>query len=226
MTQTRHTFRTVPGYSLPVLSADDLARLHEYAERYHVTHLRFTPASHLAVAVEDDQSYEQFCTAVIPLMTPLPKNGTIIHSCNDHVRCSHEFENSSSIVTRLTDLDFGPKMPAKLKIGVAGCYRCCTMVRVRDIGIFPAARNSARWNLSFGGNGGRSPRIGDVIATGLLEDELIDTVFRAVQVYREHGKPRERTASFVTRIGVEPFLEQVGTLKKLPDLTQVNEVPR
>jgi len=208
-TPSRKTFRTVPGHALPIVSPDTLARLHDCAVRYNVTQLRVTPASRLAVAVEDDHLFEQFCTAVTPLMEPLPQNGAIIHSCNDHVRCTHEFEDSSVIVSRLSDLEFGADMPAKLKIGVAGCYRCCTMVRIRDIGIFPAARNSSRWNLSFGGSGGHTPRIGDILATGLLENALITMVSHAVAVYREHALKRERTAAFIERFGIEPFREQI-----------------
>lgn len=205
---TRDSFKIISGYSLPVLTKEDLANLHALSTRFNIEQMRFTPGSQLAVCGLDEPSFQEFRNAVVPFMKALPANGTIIHSCNDHCRCAHEFADTSDLVRQISDLNIEQPLPAKLKIGVAGCYRCCTMVRVRDIGIFPAAKNGPKWNLSFGGNGGYNPRIGDIIAENLSEQDVIDAMHTAVEIYRQHGKKHERTARFISRFGVELFLEE------------------
>jgi NAD(P)H-nitrite reductase large subunit len=62
---------------------------------------------------------------------------------------------------------------------------------------------SGGWTVIFGGNGGTRPRIGDVVARNLSGDEAIDLVERLLEYYRNHAKPRERTARFMERVGME-----------------------
>lgn len=207
--QTRKSFRTIQGYALPLLTPDDLGRLHDLCVQFNIELIRFTPGSQLAVSGIDNASFQKFCDALIPFMEPLTTNGMIIHGCNDHSHCPHEFGDTSSIVKRLAELELEQPLPAKIKVGVAGCYRCCTMVRVRDVGIYSAAKNSFKWNVSFGGNGGYNPRIGDLIATDLNEDEAIEMVYQALSAYRQHGRKRERTAPFLSRYGIENFLDEI-----------------
>lgn len=211
--QSRKIFKTVDGYAFPILTPTDLVRLHDLSRQFNIDQIRFTPTSQLSVSGIDGDSFQDFRQAVIPFMEPLPTNGTIIHSCNDHYQCAHEFEDTSIIVRRLADLELEQPLPAKIKIGVAGCYRCCTMVRVRDVGIFPGARNSSTWSLSFGGNGGYNPRIGDIIATDLHEIEVIDMVYRIISTYRQHARKYERTAPFLIRYGIDNFINEIKKMK-------------
>jgi len=207
----RNTFRTIPGYTLPTLTPEGIALLHELSSRFKIDAIRFTTASSVGVAGLDDESFTEFSRALIPIMTPRPANGiTTIHSCNERCRCDHECADTGVISRKLTTLEFEQPLPAKLKVAVAGCTRSCTMVRVRDIGIYPDAAIPLRWTISFGGNGGARPRIGDVLATGLNVSEAMETVRTAVNVYRSLAEKRERTAVFLDRIGIDRFSEEIA----------------
>jgi NAD(P)H-nitrite reductase large subunit len=99
--------------------------------------------------------------------------------------------------------------PAKLKIGISGCPRCCGESHTRDIGIMGTNRG---WTVIFGGNSGTRPRIGDIIAGHLSKEEALDLVQRVLEYYRSHAKPNERTARFMERTGIDTLKSELLTL--------------
>ena len=96
--------------------------------------------------------------------------------------------------------------PAKLKIGVSGCPRSCGESHTRDVGFLGTARG---WTVIFGGNGGTRPRIGDVIARNLSRDDALDLAGRLLEYYKAHADPKERTARFMERVGMETLRSEL-----------------
>jgi len=99
-------------------------------------------------------------------------------------------------------------LPAKLKMGVSGCLRCCGESYLRDVGLLGSAKG---WTVIFGGNSGGKPRIGDVMAKDLTKEEALDLVRRLLDYYRKHARPGERTARFMERVGFETIRRDVLT---------------
>jgi NAD(P)H-nitrite reductase large subunit len=123
-----------------------------------------------------------------------------VQACLGTESCRYGNQDSLGLA-RAVEARFRERIyPAKLKIGVSGCPRCCGESHTRDIGILGSARG---WTVIFGGNGGTRPRIGDVVARNLSEEEALDLVERILEYYRSHAKPKERTARFMERIGME-----------------------
>jgi NAD(P)H-nitrite reductase large subunit len=98
------------------------------------------------------------------------------------------------------------ELPAKLKIGVSGCQFCCAENFVRDIGVL-GKKNG--WTISFGGHSGNRPRIGDILATDLSDDEAILLINNSFKFYKDHARKKERTSRFIERIGLEDFKKNV-----------------
>lgn len=109
--------------------------------------------------------------------------------------------------------------PAKLKMGISGCPRCCGESHTRDIGILGTSRG---WTVIFGGNSGTRPRIGDIIARNLSGEEALDLVERLLEYYRNHAKPKERTARFMERIGIDTLRSELLSLIPYIPLEKVN----
>ena len=109
--------------------------------------------------------------------------------------------------------------PAKLKMGISGCPRCCGESHTRDIGIMGTVRG---WTVIFGGNSGTRPRIGDVIAKNLSGDEALDLVERLLEYYRNHAKPKERTARFMERTGMDTLRSELLSFIPYIPLEKVN----
>jgi NAD(P)H-nitrite reductase large subunit len=123
-----------------------------------------------------------------------------VRSCPGIQNCKNGMQDSLGLAlvieAKYRELPF----PAKLKIGISGCPRCCGDSRTRDIGIMGS---KGGWTVLFGGNSGTKPRFGDVLATELTTEEVHDLVARLLEYFREHAKPKERTSRFMERITLE-----------------------
>jgi NAD(P)H-nitrite reductase large subunit len=105
---------------------------------------------------------------------------------------------------RFKDLTF----PAKIKIGISGCPRCCSESHTRDIGIMGTNKG---WTVLFGGNAGTRPRFADLVARDLSAPDALDCAVRLSEYYRAHAKAHERTARFMERIGMETLKSELLT---------------
>jgi NAD(P)H-nitrite reductase large subunit len=99
--------------------------------------------------------------------------------------------------------------PAKIKIGVSGCPRCCSDSHTRDIGIVATPTG---WTVFFGGNAGTRPRFVDLIARDIAANEAVDCARRLAGYYRDHAKPHERTARLMERIGIDLLKSELLSL--------------
>jgi len=102
-------------------------------------------------------------------------------------------------------------LPAKTKVGISGCPLNCCESYVRDVGIF-GKKNG--WTLVFGGNGGGCPRIGDLVAGNLSDDEVIALVGKCLDFYGKNARRLERTARLMVRTKIDDFWEYIGVRGK------------
>jgi NAD(P)H-nitrite reductase large subunit len=82
----------------------------------------------------------------------------------------------------------------------------CGESYMRDFGAFG---KKSGWTVIFGGNAARKPRIGDVIAEDLNNEEVIELARKCFEYYAANGKKKERTARFIERISIEEFKKAV-----------------
>lgn len=123
-----------------------------------------------------------------------------VQSCPGIRNCKNGTQDSLALARAIEAKYRELPFPGKIKIGVSGCPRCCGESRIRDIGILG---NRDGWTVLFGGNSGTRPRFGDVLATGLTTVEVHDLIARLLEYYRANAKPKERSARFMERIGME-----------------------
>ena len=109
--------------------------------------------------------------------------------------------------TRLEKLYAGAELPAKTKMGVSGCPLNCAESFVRDVGLSATKKG---WKVIVGGNSGNKPRIGDVIAKNLSDDEAVALVEKVFAHFRAHANPKERMPRFIERVGIEEFAKAVA----------------
>jgi nitrite reductase (NADH) large subunit len=60
-----------------------------------------------------------------------------------------------------------------------------------------------KWEIYIGGAGGSHVRKGDVLCVVDDEDDVLLYTGRFIQFYRENAKYKERTYTFVERLGIE-----------------------
>lgn len=77
----------------------------------------------------------------------------------------------------------------KIKIAIAGCPANCSGALLTDIGIVATRKG---FDLYVGGKGGPLPRVGERVAVGLREAEVIEAVGRLVDFHTSHTPKKQR----------------------------------
>jgi NAD(P)H-nitrite reductase large subunit len=132
-----------------------------------------------------------------------------VQACLGTETCRFGNQDSLGLAAALEEKFLGKAFPAKLKMGISGCPRSCGESHTRDIGILGTNRG---WTVIFGGNGGTRPRIGDVVAKDLSTDDALDLVDRLLGYFGSHAKPKERTARFMERTGMDTLRSELLSL--------------
>jgi nitrite reductase (NADH) large subunit len=95
----------------------------------------------------------------------------------------------------------GIDSPGKLKLATAGCPRNCSEALIKDVGA--VAIGEGKWEIYVGGAGGSHVRKGDLLCTVDSEEAVLQISGRFMQWYRENAKYKERTYTFIERVGLE-----------------------
>ncbi|MFA5348618.1 MAG: NAD(P)/FAD-dependent oxidoreductase, partial [Methanoregula sp.] len=132
-----------------------------------------------------------------------------VQACLGIDACRYGKQDSLGLARTIDDAFKGRTFPAKIKIGVSGCPRCCSESHTRDIGIIATPKG---WTIFFGGNAGTRPRIGDLVARDLTSNETVDCTLRLAEYYRSHANPHERTARFMERLGIDTLKSELLSL--------------
>ncbi len=123
-----------------------------------------------------------------------------VQACPGTETCRFGVQDSIALAKTVAEKFQDRTFPAKVKIGVSGCPRCCGESHIRDIGLMATNKG---WTVFFGGNGGTRPRFGDMVERNLTPVEAMDLADRLLGWYGSSAKPHERTARLMERTGME-----------------------
>ncbi|TYO94717.1 NAD(P)/FAD-dependent oxidoreductase [Desulfallas thermosapovorans] len=201
------TYAIVPRTPMGLITPDILENVAKVARKHQIPIIKITSAQRLALVGMKpeivDEVWQELGLYVGPAV------GLCVHyvqACPGTTVCRFGQQDSLGLAGELEKMFVGVDMPAKTKIGISGCPMNCGESYVRDFGAF--GRKSG-WTITFGGNSGGRPRIGDVIAENLSTEEAIALAKKCFDYYTANAKKRERTARFIERIGIEEFKKAV-----------------
>ena len=123
-----------------------------------------------------------------------------VKSCVGSTWCRYGVQDSVGMAIRLEERYRGLRSPHKIKMGVSGCTRECAEAQSKDVGVI-ATENG--WNLYVAGNGGRSPRHADLIATDLTDEQLIAAIDRFLLFYIRTADRLQRTSTWLEALDAE-----------------------
>jgi len=193
-----------------IVTPDDLETIARAGRKYKVPMLKITSGQRIALIGLEPDDVERVIadlgTLAKPETAPCVK---FVQACLGTDMCRYGNQDSISLAKSVDELFKDQTFPAKIKIGVSGCPRCCGESHTRDIGIMGTNRG---WTVFFGGNGGTRPRFGNLIAKGFTATETLDCAQRLAEYYRSNAKPHERTARFMERVGMETLKSELLTL--------------
>ncbi len=203
----KQTYAIVPRTPLGLVAPEVLENIARVAKKYNIPIIKITSAQRLAlVGLKPEiveEVWRELGTDVGPAVEPCVH---YVQACPGTTVCKFGVLDSLGLGMRLEKMLVGYELPAKAKIGVSGCPNNCGEAYVRDIGVF--ARKSG-WTFIFGGNSGSRPRLGDVLAEKLTDDQVIELAQKCLDYYKANAKGKERTARFIERIGIDEFKKAV-----------------
>jgi NAD(P)H-nitrite reductase large subunit len=204
----KETYAIVPRTPAGLLTPEFLEQLAGVVRKYDIPITKITSGHRLAlvgIKKEDIPKVWNDLGAEVGRATELCLH--YVQACPGNQVCSLGVQDSLAMGIELEKRYIGVEMPAKMKVGVSGCPMTCSEGYVRDIGLIG---KRSGWTVVYGGNSGGRPRIGDVIAEKLSNEEAIALVDKLVDFYVKNGKKRERVARMVDRLGIETIMAAVS----------------
>ena len=196
------TYNILPGPKMGLVTPDYLESVVAAARTHNIPLLKLTSAQRIAIGGHTPEAaaaiWQEFGQAEGPKK---PVGIHYIQACPGVQWCKFGRQDSPTLGKKLEALMTIP-LPAKTKVGVSGCSMNCCEGFVRDIGVF-GKKNG--WTLIFGGNGGGLPRIGDIIAQDLNDNEVVALAEKCLRYYAASARKLERTARFMERTDLEQF---------------------
>lgn len=117
-----------------------------------------------------------------------------VKSCVGDTWCRYGVQDSVSMAILVEKRYRGLRSPHKIKMAVSGCTRECAEAQSKDVGIIATETG---WNLYVAGNGGRTPRHAELLASDLTDDELISAIDRFLMFYIRTADRLQRTSTWM-----------------------------
>ena len=201
-------YNVLPGPKMGVVTADYLERIAAVARKHAIPLVKLTSAQRIAFAGHELEMVEDIWRDLGQEVGPAKPAGIhYIQACPGSRWCKYGRHDSLALGEKLEKALMGMALPAKTKVGISGCPLNCCESYIRDLGIFGKKKG---WTLVFGGNGGGCPRIGDIIAQGLDDEQVLELATRCLGYYKGHASKYERTGRFMRLTTPEKFKKAIG----------------
>jgi len=201
------TYAIVPRTPMGLVTPEILENIAQVSRKYGIPIIKITSGQRFALVGMKPEMVEEIWNDLG--MDVGPAVELCVHylqACPGTAVCKFGIQDSLGLGAKLEKLFVGMDTPAKAKIGISGCPNNCGESYVRDFGAY--GRKSG-WTVIFGGNSGGRPRIGDVLAEGLNDEQVVELAQKCFDYYTANARPKERTARFINRIGIEEFKKAV-----------------
>ena len=201
------TYAITVRFSSGIVSPGDLEKVAAVARNHAIPVVKMTSGQRFLLAgilkIDLPAVWRDLGMDPVRAQAPCVK---FVQTCIGSAWCKYGIQDSIGIAGDIERLTSGTVFPAKIKIGVSGCGRNCSAGYFRDIGLFATRQG---WTVIFGGNGGRIPRIGNIVGKALTVADALDLVRRMLEYYRCNASEQERTSRFVERVGIPAIRSDV-----------------
>ncbi|MBP2029150.1 NAD(P)H-nitrite reductase large subunit [Methanohalophilus levihalophilus] len=201
------TYAIAPQSPGGIVSPEMLRKVADVADKYEAAAVKLTSAQRLCIVglKEDDidGAWEDLG------MKPAAAIGLCVRSvkiCPGTTFCKRGQQDSVGLGLALDEKYHGMQLPSKFKIAVSGCMNSCAESAVRDIGILGTPKG---YRVLVGGNAGIRPRLGDLIAEELSDEEVMELVDKIISYYKTHTK-KWRLGRVIDEMGLEEFKKEIG----------------
>ena len=196
------TFSVIPEMPGGICSPDELRRIADAADKYAVPLMKLTGGQRIdLVGIAREDLPGIWRDIGMPAGYAWGKSYRTCKSCIGSDYCRFGLGDSMSLAQELEGRFRGLDSPGKLKLATAGCPRNCSEALVKDLGV--VAVEGGRWEIYVGGAAGAHIRKGDLLTVCETADDVMTVSGRFIEFYRQNAKYKERTYTWVERMGIE-----------------------
>ncbi len=185
-----------------------LRRIADAAEKYGAQAVKLTSAGRFALVGLRPEDLDQVWSDLG--LTPGAAIGLCVRSvkiCPGTTFCRIAMQDSVGVGLKLDEKYHGLTLPYKFKIGVSGCPNNCSESAIKDLGLVGSQKG---WRVLAGGfASGLRPRLADLIATGLNDEQALELVDKVIEWYRQAGRTK-RLGRVLDEVGLEKFMQDLG----------------
>ena len=203
----RETYAIAPHLPGGIVSAQQLRMIADVAEKYNAATLKVTSSQRVAIVGlkegDLDKAWEDLG------IKPGAAIGICVRSikiCPGTTFCKRGQQDAVGLGLKLDELYHGMPLPSKFKMAVSGCANSCSEPAIKDIGIMGTPKG---YTLMVGGNAAIKPRLADVIADELTEDEVLRLVDKIISFCKANGS-KHRLGRVIDEMGLDRFKEDIG----------------
>ncbi|MEK7773637.1 MAG: nitrite reductase large subunit NirB [Deltaproteobacteria bacterium] len=194
-------FSVVPRMCGGVTNPEELKRIADVAVKYRVPLVKFTGGQRIdLLGVKKDDLASIWKDLDMDSGFAYGKALRTVKTCVGARFCRYGTQDSLGLGQEMEGYLKGLWMPAKLKVGVAGCPRNCAESLIKDVGVVGVAGG---WDIYVGGCGGIELKAGKRLCTVKSEEEVMEIVAAFIQRYREEANYGERTYKWLERTGLD-----------------------
>jgi NAD(P)H-nitrite reductase large subunit len=201
------TYAIIVRVPASVIDISTGRRIADVAQKYNAKTLKVTGDGRLAII----GIREEDINPVYEELGLKPQAGTAlcqqyVKVCPGNTYCNRGQQDTLAFARKIEERFYPfPKITAKVKIGIAGCFNSCAEPAIKDIGFIGLPKG---WIVMVGGAGGKEPMIANIVARDLSNEQALDATGKILTYYRGMAtRPQTRNL----RLGV--ILEKEGTEK-------------
>ena len=198
----------MPGINSGMLTLTELERITDLVRRYKVPMVKITGSQGLYFqGLSPEKHAEMMHELELPAGPVNSTNRTrSVQACPGKNWCKYGTRETEHMAKAIAEMKLDGPLPCKVKVGISGCRMCCCESWMRDVGL---AAEKKGWRFTFGGNAAGRPRIGDLVADSLGDEEAIELVKKTLNYYLARATIKTRSARFMERIGIEELKKAV-----------------
>jgi NAD(P)H-nitrite reductase large subunit len=201
------TYAIAPHIPGGIVYPETLRKIADIAEKYGAAALKITSAQRIAIVGLKEEDLDAAWGELN--LKPGAAIGLCVRSvkiCPGTTFCKRGKQDAVGLGLKLDEKYHGMQLPSKFKMAVSGCPNSCSEPAIKDIGLMGTAKG---FNLSVGGSAGPRPRLGNVVAKDLTEEQALDLVEKIINFYKTYPRQR-RIGEVIDEIGLDKFKEEVG----------------
>ena len=195
------TFSVIPRMRGGVTTPDELRKIADVADKYHVPMVKITGSQRIdLLGIKKEDLPKVWADLGMPSGQAYTKGVRMVKTCVGTEFCRYGTQDSTSAGIEMERRFEQLFTPHKVKMATVGCPRNCAEATVKDIGL---VGQEGGWQVVVGGAAGKSVRKADLLITVETTDQALEAAELFFQYYREQANYLERTYDFVERFGVD-----------------------